>query len=151
MLGPNGSEHQHVALLRRCFQGAATKAPGAALQIPQRANRRREHRLPVGQHGKPTQILDREVMRAALRLREGQWREVLRGKHIAQARLVLQHLIDLPIKILNQPVPTFIKKGDRRGTENIAKWTATTRPGGLLVGLVHNMASPAGFEPAFWP
>jgi hypothetical protein len=85
---------------------------------------------------------DREVLRAALRLREGQWRDVLRSKHIAQARLVLQHLIDLPIKILNQPVPQYIKKSDTRGTENIGKWAAPTRPGGLLVGLVQSVASP---------
>jgi hypothetical protein len=87
---------------------------------------------------------DRDVLLAALRLREGQWRDVLRGPHIAQARLVLQHLMELPIKILNQPVPAYIKKGDTRGTENIGKWTAQTRPGGLLVGLVQSVASPAG-------
>ena len=57
---------------------------------------------------------------------------------------MLQHLIDLPIKILNQPAPKFIRKGDRRGTENISKWAATTRPGGLLVGLVQSVASPSG-------
>jgi hypothetical protein len=83
---------------------------------------------------------DREVLRAALQLREGQWRDVLRSRHIPQARLVLQHLIDLPIKILNQAVPSYITKGDTRGTENI-KWTAQTRPGGMLVGLVQNVAS----------
>jgi hypothetical protein len=90
---------------------------------------------------------DRDVLRAALTLREDEWRDVLRGPHIAQARLVLQHLIELPgIRISNQPVPKYIKKSDARGT-----WTATTRPGGLLVGLVQSVASPAGFEPAFWP
>jgi hypothetical protein len=92
-------------------------------------------------------MLDRDVLRTALRLREGQWRDVLRSKHIAQARLVLQHLIDLPIKILNQPVPKYIKKGDTRGTENIGKWAATTRPERLLVGLVQNVASPRGTTP----
>jgi hypothetical protein len=47
--------------------------------------------------------------------RVGEWRDVLRSKHIGQARLVLQHLMDLPIKILNQPIPKYIKKGDTRG------------------------------------
>lgn len=52
--------------------------------------------------------------------------------------------MDLPIKVLNQPIPPYIKRGDTRGTENIGKWTATTRRGGLLVGLVQNVASPRG-------
>ena len=71
---------------------------------------------------------------------------------MAQARLVLQHLIELPgIRIANQPVPKYITKGDTWVTDNIGKWTAQTRPGGLLVKLVQSVASPAGFEPAFWP
>jgi hypothetical protein len=50
--------------------------------------------------------------------------------------------MQLPIKILNQPVPKWIKKDDTRGTENIGKWGVHTRPGGLLVGLVQSVASP---------
>jgi hypothetical protein len=90
---------------------------------------------------KPVLIPDRDVLRAALQLRGGEWRDVLRSKHIAQARLVLQHLMELPIKILNQPIPKYIKKGDTRGT---GKWAVNTRPGGMLVGLVQNVASPRG-------
>jgi hypothetical protein len=71
---------------------------------------------------------------------------VLRGKHIPQARLALQHLMNPPIQILNQPVPSYTTKGDTRGI-----WRAETRPGGLLVGLVQSVASPTGFEPVFWP
>jgi hypothetical protein len=82
---------------------------------------------------KPVVHLDREVLKGALELRKGEWREVLRGPHVAQARLVLQHLIELPISIPNEPAP---------------KWMTKTRPGGLLVGLVQSVASPAGFEPA---
>lgn len=100
---------------------------------------------------KPAVTPDRDVLRAALRLRGTEWRDVLRGPHLDQARVVLQHLINLPIKILNQPIPKYIKRGDTRGTENIGKWAANTRPGGLLVGLVQNVASPTGFEPVFWP
>lgn len=69
-------------------------------------------------------------------------REVLRAKHIPQARLVLEHLIELPIKILIQPVPTYIKRGDTRETENI-EWSAQTRPGRMSVGLVR-MWRPQG-------
>jgi hypothetical protein len=91
------------------------------------------------QIAKPAEMPDREVLKAALELRTGQWRNVLRSRHVAQARLVLQHLIDLPIKVLNEPKPHYIKKGDTRGI-----WRAQTRPGGLLVGLIQNVASPDG-------
>jgi hypothetical protein len=93
---------------------------------------------------KPVVIPDRDVLRAALRLRGVEWRDVLRAKRIQQAGLVLQHLVQLPIKILNQPIPKYIKKGDTRGMENIGKWGVHTRAGGLLVGLVQSVASPAG-------
>lgn len=51
-------------------------------------------------------------------------------------------MIDLPIRIPNEPAPKYIKRGDTRG-----KWVAKTKPGGLLVGLVQSVASPTGFEP----
>jgi hypothetical protein len=91
---------------------------------------------------------DREVLCAALRLREGEWRDVLRGPHIAQARVVLQHLMNLPIKVLNQPVPSYITRGDTRGTEGI-KWGAETRPGDVgRAGTCGNVPNP--FEPDRW-
>lgn len=77
---------------------------------------------------------------AALELRRSQWRDLLRGPHVQQARLILQHLIDLPIRIPNQPAPKFI----RRGKQHDGKWLAKTRPGGLLVGLVQSLAFPTG-------
>ena len=46
------------------------------------------------------------------------WRHILRGPHVAQARLVLQHLVDLPIRVMNEPKP---------------KWIAEARPKGLAV------------------
>ena len=64
---------------------------------------------------------ERDVLRAALELRAGDWRGVLRGSHIQQARMILQHVIDLPVRIMNTPKP---------------KWLAMVRPAGLLVGLV---------------
>jgi hypothetical protein len=123
-----------------------TKAIAAGGDIPALAAAlsERDKRLKVvnARLAKPTIAPpDREVLRAALQLREGQWREVLRSRHILQARFVLQHLINLPIKILNQAGPSYIKKGDTRGTENI-KWTAQTRPGGMLFGLVQKMWRP---------
>ena len=82
--------------------------------------------------------LDREVLRAALKLREGQWKDVLRGPHVAQARLVLQHLVELPMKI-------------RFDYDKPPRWVTQTRPGGLLSGLIQSLASPPGFEPGFQP
>ena len=54
---------------------------------------------------------------------------VLRGPHVEQARTVLQHLLDLPIRVMNEPKP---------------KWMAAARPEGLAVGLVQSEASPRG-------
>ena len=110
----------------------------------------------TAQLAKPVVMPDREVLRAALELRTGQWRDVLRGQHIAQARLVLQHLIDLPIKVHNEPVRNYIKKDGGRGAGSArrfinGKWVAAVRPNGLMVGLIQNLASPTGFEPVFWP
>jgi hypothetical protein len=125
-----------------------TKAIAAGGDIPALADalRERDKRLRTldSKLAKPVVIPDREVLRAALQLRGNEWRDVLRSKHIAQARLVLQHLMDLPIKILNQPIPSYIKRGDMRGHENL-KWGVNTRPGGMLVGLVQNVASPTGY------
>ena len=57
-------------------------------------------------------------------------RDILRGPHVAQARLVLQDLIDLPIKVINQPVP---------------KWIAAVKPEGLTVG-IQSVPSPRGSD-----
>jgi hypothetical protein len=65
----------------------------------------------------PATLPEREVLRATLELRTADWREVLRGKHVQQARLVLQHLLELPIRIMNEPKP---KLGDAH-----ASWRAT--------------------------
>jgi site-specific DNA recombinase len=88
------------------------------------------------QLAKPLSVPDRDVLRAALEARRADWREVLRGPHIAPARTVLQHLIELPIRVHNEPKP---------------KWLAAARPEGLAVGLIQSVASPTGFEPVFWP
>jgi site-specific DNA recombinase len=84
----------------------------------------------------PVVLPDRDVLRAALELRTADWRTVLRGPHVAQARLVLQHLLDLPMRVFNAPKP---------------KWIAAAKPEGLAVGLVQLVASPPGFEPGFQP
>jgi hypothetical protein len=48
--------------------------------------------------------------------------------------MVLQHLIDLPIRIHNEPKP---------------KWIAGVRRNGLAVVLIQNVVSPTGFV-ALW-
>ena len=76
--------------------------------------------------GRAVVLPAREILQAALELRSADWRSALRGPHIAQARVVLQHLLDLPIRIHNAPKP---------------KWLAAVRPEGLIV-LVQAVASP---------
>src|SRR5882724_3516168 len=80
--------------------------------------------------------LDKQALRAALELRRGDWRGLLRGPHVAQARQVLQACVELPMRVFNDPKP---------------RWMTYTRGTGLLAGLVQTMASPTGFEPVFWP
>jgi len=76
-------------------------------------------------------VKDREVLKAALDLRTGEWRRILRSEHMSQARLVLPHLVELPIRIHNKPKP---------------RWIVDARPNGLAVGMaVQNVASPTGF------
>lgn len=107
------------------------------------------------------EALDRETLRAALMLRGAQWKDVLNGKHIAQARQVLQHVLTLPIVIRldHDDPPPHIKRNDTRGCEEThvaadipkATWKAETRAIGLLSGLVQNVASPTGIEPVSRP
>lgn len=80
---------------------------------------------------KPVVVTDCEVLKAALELRTADWRNILRGPHVQQARLVLQHLLDLQIRIHNQPKP---------------KWVVAARPEGLMAGLVRSVASPRRHE-----
>ena len=114
-----------------------TKGIAAGGNIPALATalQERDRRLKVvtAPLAKPADAPDRETLKAALELRSADWRDILRGPHVAQARLVLQHLIDLPIKVINQPVP---------------KWMAAVKPEGLTVG-IQSVASPTGFEPVF--
>ena len=85
---------------------------------------------------KPLTLPDRDAMLESLMRRTAEWRAILRGPHVEQARVVLQHLIDLPLRVHNEPKP---------------KWMAVGRPEGLMVGLVQSVASPPGFEPGFQP
>jgi len=91
---------------------------------------------------------DRDRLRAALQLRGDEWRDVLRSRHVPQARLVLQHLINLPLRIMSAPMPPHVKVGTNRSCERLRPtWHAETRPGGLLVGYlqkIQNLASPHG-------
>lgn len=81
---------------------------------------------------------DRDTLRAALEQRCADWRDILRGQHLDQARMVLQHLLALPIVIHNQPKP---------------KWVATAKPDGLTVGYNSRVTSlmPGSWNRiAFW-
>ena len=79
---------------------------------------------------------DRARLRAALALRGREWRATLRDRRYVQpARVVLQHLVQLPIEI------------DRVSFGPPPRWATQTRPGGLLVGLIQTGMSPTGFEP----
>ena len=80
---------------------------------------------------RPAALPDRDVLKAALELRTADWRAVLRGAHVSQARTVLQHLLELPIRIHNQPKPS---------------WIANVKEAGLLVGMpgYSRLASPTG-------
>jgi hypothetical protein len=88
---------------------------------------------------------DRETLRAALTLRERQWRDVLRSKHVAQARLVLQHLFDLPFRVwsVHDAPPHIQRMAVERG---YVRCSAKTRNNGLLAGLVQSVASPPGID-----
>lgn len=110
--------------------------------VDQLTTRQRKLKALDAQLAKPVVIPDREMLRAALELRRRDWRKILRSPaHLQQARLILQHLIDLPIKIHNDPVPAYIKKSVANH-KRTGKWSTQTRPGGLLVGLIQNVASP---------
>jgi len=60
--------------------------------------------------------------------RSAQWRDVLRGPHVGRTRLVLQHLMALPLRVLNPPVPPYITPGDTRATAQIWRWRGVTEP-----------------------
>jgi hypothetical protein len=111
-------------------------AAGGNIQSLTEALRIRDDRLRELQRqlARPVIIQDREVLKAALELRSADWRGILRGPHIEQARQVLRHLIDLlPIQIHNKPKPA---------------WLAAANPAGLARGLGYSrVASPTGFEP----
>ena len=82
--------------------------------------------------------LDVVKLRAALTLRAGQWKRDLRAEPKV-ARMLLRRLVGPLTLWQDEPVPAWVK------------WEAESRPESLLDGLVHDMASPTGFEPVFWP
>jgi site-specific DNA recombinase len=120
----------------------------------------------------PAEQHDREQLRAALEHRVEEWKVVLRA-HPAQARQVLHHLLGGPITLWPDLLAVMTEPG-LEGFEDTAadgkqgitsedvraglkgmdiRWSATTRPAGLLAGLIwsNGGTSPTGFEPVFWP
>ncbi len=77
----------------------------------------------------------KKLRAAALEQRSAQWKADLRAEPKV-ARLLLRRLIG-PIELW-EPRPAFVR------------WEAPAKPA-LLDGLVHDVASPPGFEPGFWP
>jgi site-specific DNA recombinase len=82
--------------------------------------------------------LDVVKLRQALTLRAEDWKRDLRAE-VKVARMLLRRLVGPLTLWQDEPVPAWIK------------WEAEFRPESLLDGLVHDMASPTGFEPVFWP
>jgi site-specific DNA recombinase len=128
-----------------------TKGIAAGGDIPALADalKERDTRLKSVQArlAKPVLMPDRDVLKAALELRSADWRTILRGPHIAQARMVLQHLIDLPIRVFDKPTPAYKDTpGVLWGDPRKGKWVAAAKPEGLTVGLVQLGTSPTGFE-----
>ena len=77
---------------------------------------------------------DRERLLTALEHRAQDWRRVLREEHPRLSRIVLMQLMG-PLEVHH--------------SEQVPHWVAEPRPQGLLVGMVHELASPTGFEPVF--
>jgi hypothetical protein len=93
----------------------------------------------------PIVLPDRDQLRAALEQRVGDWRTILRGPHVTQARMVLQHLLVLPINIVPNPnVEYRDTPGVLYGDPRQAKWVAAAKGSGLTVGLIQKLASPTG-------
>jgi hypothetical protein len=128
----NGLEQERRRLSLEITNLTSAIAQGGDIPSLSKALKERDKALQAldAQLRQPVVRQDREVLRAALELRTADWRQILRGPHVAQARLVLQHLVDLPIRVMNEPKP---------------KWMAEAKPEGLAVGLVQLMASPPGF------
>ena len=86
--------------------------------------------------------LDLPAVEWQLRVKLDEWRAVLR-KHVPQARQVLKKLLAGPL--------VFTAHGE--GGKRYYEFPATIAIGRIIGGLAcaNTVASPAGFEPAFWP
>ncbi len=94
----------------------------------------RPRSAPDDDHGKPVAIPDRDTLHAALLRRVADWRDVLRGPRVQPARVVLQHLMDLPLLVCNRPVPDYILKRLEQAPVG-PHWIAAAKPERLTVGL----------------
>ena len=82
-------------------------------------------------------------MRDALTQRAAEWKQILRTEPKV-ARLLLRRLIR-PIELYDASKPEWQMPGFIMADAEVKT--------GLIDGLaeIHDVASPAGFEPAFWP
>ena len=86
-------------------------------------------------------MLDPSTLRASIEERVRDWRSLLR-KHVEQGQQLLRRLIVGRLKV----TPQTDAEGRYFAFKGEATWSR------LLTGIwPQNMASPAGFEPAFWP
>jgi site-specific DNA recombinase len=143
---------------------AAVKRGGDIPTLVDELREATRRRSDINRRLAPQEHLDRAELRAALEQRVEDWRQVLR-KYPQQGRQVLKALVgeiwlwvgtaeDLAIADAAMP-------SDNRGTDNITAadcgWVASVQVPGMLIGLPgfpgldQRLASPAGFEPAFWP
>ena len=109
---------------------AGGNIPELVKQLQERDKRLRE--LDAKLTNAPARPPDRQALERALMQRQQEWRDILRSQHVQQARVVLQHLVDLPVQITNEPAP---------------RWIAQGKPHGLTVGISEKysrMASPPG-------
>lgn len=133
---------------------AAVKAGGDIPSIVEELKRTNARHADVRRRLEPREQHDREQLRLALEQRVAEWKSVLRSNP-GQGRQVLHHVIG-PIMLwlgdyADLAVADAADPRDRRGKKNLTaadvRWTAETRPSGLLAGMgvVQQMASPRGY------
>jgi hypothetical protein len=130
-----GSEVVAIAAHHRAPEVSAVGFNRSRTKAAALADRDRRLTIIKAELSKPVAIPDRDTLHAALLRRVADWRDVLRGPHVQPARVVLQHLMDLPLLVCDRPVPDYILKRLEQAP-NGPHWIAAAKPEGLTIGLV---------------
>jgi site-specific DNA recombinase len=133
-------EREISRLVEALAMGGMDLAPVSAA-VQQRQARQRELEAAITAAGQGQPRYDRRAVERQVRDRLQRWRDLL-SRSVADGRQFLREALDGPIRFTPNPAA----KGYR--------FEGDVRLGELLTGLVSLapfMASPAGFEPAFWP